>query len=164
MKQTTANGSMKYAGAAEETLRLIASLPAPEGLEERVRVGLRAEPRRARVLHWPVALPGSGMAASWVRGAAAAAIVLVVAGGGWGIYTRVQTGPADKVIAMPAQGGGFGSAGAMRTPDTLSGPMLHPATQQTATAHKPVASVKKPVENSKTPLNTKRAARKKSAQ
>ena len=89
---------------AEETLRLIASLPAPEGLEERVQSALDAAPRRGRVLAWPGTLrPESG----WMRSAAAAAIVFVVAGGGWGVYTRVESSidqnqPA-RVIVMPAR-------------------------------------------------------------
>jgi hypothetical protein len=45
-------------GEFEETLRLIASLSVPEGLEERVQAGLHAETstvsRRARILRWPV--------------------------------------------------------------------------------------------------------------
>jgi hypothetical protein len=116
-------------GAAEETLRLIASLPAPEGLEERVHSALRAAPRTARILHWPVALTSSSawMRSSAMRSAAAAAIVCVVAGGGWSIYSRVQP---PKVIAMPAHvaaPGGFSNAGAMRTPQTLNGPVVkHP--------------------------------------
>jgi hypothetical protein len=64
----------------EEILRLIASLPAPEGLEERVHATLRAAPRRGRVLAWPMALRPES---SWMRTAAAAAIVFLVAGGGW---------------------------------------------------------------------------------
>ena len=155
-------------GAAEETLRLIASLPAPEGLEDRVRAGLRAEPRTARVLRWPTAaLPGSGLAGSWVRGAAAAAIVLVVAGGGWGIYARVQTGQATAAQTMPSHvgaGGGFSSAGAKRTPDTLNGPMLaHPAKAETDAAKKAGESVKKPGESVKKALPLRQAATKKAA-
>jgi hypothetical protein len=116
-------------GGFEESLRVIARLPAPEGLEERVIAGVRAGGARrgARILHFPAALrPGS----SWMRGAAAAAIVFVVAGGGWGIYSRVQKPQAAKVISMPvrvAAPGGFSNAGAMRTPNTLNGPVVtHP--------------------------------------
>ena len=36
--------------SAEETLRLIANLPAPDGLEDRVHAALNAMPRRSRVL------------------------------------------------------------------------------------------------------------------
>ena len=41
---------------AEATLRLIATLPAPDGLAERVQFRLDAEPRTAQVLSWPAAL------------------------------------------------------------------------------------------------------------
>ncbi len=110
-------------GSAEATLRLVASLPAPKGLEDRVIEGLKKTPRTARVLHWPSVLHPTS---SWMRGAAAAAIVFVVAGGGWGIYTRVQPGQPAKVIVMPraGAGGGFSSAGAMRTPQTVKGTIV----------------------------------------
>jgi len=110
-------------GSAEATLRLLANLPAPKGLEDRVIAGLKTAPRTARVLHWPARLYPTG---SWVRGAAAAAIVFVVAGGGWGIYTRVQPSQTTKVIVMPraGAGGGFSNAGAMRTPQTVNGPVV----------------------------------------
>lgn len=112
----------------EETLRLIASLPAPEGLEERVHKSLRAVPRDARVLAWPTRM-GSRISfrSNSIRTAAAAAIVFVVVGGGWGVYSRVQMGEAGKVVVMPApltNGGGFSGAGAIRTPETLPGPKI----------------------------------------
>lgn len=109
---------------AETTLRLIASLPAPEGLEDRVRAGLVAAPRLGRILAWPRTRT---QASGWVRSAAAAAIVFVVAGGGWGIYSRVQPGQPARVMALPPHGsasGGFSSSGAMRTPQTLNGPVV----------------------------------------
>ncbi len=110
--------STSASSPAEESLRLIAGLPAPEGLAERVQTALDAAPRRGRVLAWPGTLrPASG----WMRGAAAAAIVFVVAGGGWGVYIRVAQNQPAKVIVMPAPGG-FGGAGAIRTPLTLPGP------------------------------------------
>ncbi len=111
------------ASSAEETLQLIARLPAPEGLEDRVQAGLKSVPRSASILHWPVLLRPT---ASWMRGAAAAAVVFVVAGGGWGIYVRVQPSQPAKVIMMPraGAGAGFSSAGAMRTPQTLNGPVV----------------------------------------
>ena len=121
-------------GSAETTLRLIANLPAPNGLEDRVIAGVKATPRTARVLHWPSRLYPTG---SWMRGAAAAAIVFVVAGGGWGIYTRVQPSQTTKVIVMPraGAGGGFSNAGAMRTPQTVNGPVVAaPVKDQTENA------------------------------
>ena len=116
-------GRDAFSGSAEATLRLIASLPAPKGLEDRVTAGLNTAPCTARVLHWPASLHPTG---SWMRGAAAAAIVFVVAGGGWGIYMRVQLPQTTKVIVMPraGAGGGFSSAGAMRTPQTVNRPVV----------------------------------------
>lgn len=106
---------------AEETLQLVASLPAPDGLEDRVNIALSAVPRRGRVLAWPRNLrPESG----WMRTAAAAAIVFVVAGGGWGVYTRVEQNQPAKVIVMPMRipiAGGFAGANAVRVPQTLPG-------------------------------------------
>ena len=74
-------------------------------------------------------MPGSWIQSPAFRGAAAAAIVCVVAGGGWRIYSHVQTpaAPTANVITMPARVGGtsgFSSANAIRTPDTLAGPVL----------------------------------------
>ena len=116
--------------SAEETLRTIANLPAPAGLEDRVHAALRSGPRRGRVLAWPEGFrPQSG----WMRTAAAAAIVFVVAGGGWGVYTRVEQNRPAKVLVMPrvAAPSGFSGAGAMRTPQTLAGPTIN-ATSTTA--------------------------------
>jgi hypothetical protein len=145
-------------GSAETTLRLIASLPAPEGLTDRVQAGLLAEPHAGRVLPWrgPHRSVGGWMHNGWIhssvaRGAAAAAIVCVVAGGGWRIYSRVQPSPAANVIVMPQRvspAAGFSQAGARRVPDTLQGPVLtHPVANnpeqsvvdKAPTASKPVA-------------------------
>jgi len=144
------SGSASRTG--EDTLRLIAHLPAPEGLEVRVKAGLRAAPRTARILDWPVALrPGS----DWVRSAAAAAIVFVVVGGGWGVYSRVQQPQPARVIVMPprvAAPGGFSSGGAMRTPNTLNGPVVtHPVTAKPAQG-------KAPAQKPQTPNHRERAA------
>jgi hypothetical protein len=131
MNSSTQNPFAGNPGSSEfeDTLRLIASLPAPEGLEERVEDGLRRAPHRARILQWPVAWR---LESAWVRTAAAAAIVFVVVGGGWGISSRVQPPQSIRAVTVlphvSAQGG-FSSAGAMRTPQTLNGPVVtHPAT------------------------------------
>ncbi len=128
----------------EDTLRLVAGLPAPAGLEERVHKALRAAPRNGRVLAWPARLRARTVLEShWVRAAAAAAIVFVVVGGGWGVYSRVQPGPGGKVIVMPQRApssGGFQGAGAIRTPETLPGPKVRG--QQSAPTKKPVAAKK----------------------
>ena len=122
--------SRAVANDVDATLRLVASLPAPDGLEDRVHEALRAVPRTARVLEWPSMFRTDS---GWMRSAAAAAIAFVVVGGGWGVYSRVQTA---KVIAMPSQvsgQGGFSGAGAKRTPQTLNGPVISvPSVNQAA--------------------------------
>lgn len=138
-------GSGATSCPAEETLRLVASLHAPAGLEDRVHATLRLAPNRApqrqafvagvarngRVLAWPKGMnPQSDrMIRDWMRTAAAAAIVFVVAGGGWSVYTHVQNvqqGQPARVVIMPRviQPGGFSGAGAVRTPQTLPGPTV----------------------------------------
>jgi len=127
-----------FFSSAEETLRLIASLPAPEGLEIRIEAALRSAPKRGRILSWPEYFqPASfNIDRPWLRLAAAAAIAFVVVGGGWGVYSRVERQQAARVIVIPARGpaaGGFSNAGAIRTPQTLNGPVLaQPATPKPA--------------------------------
>jgi hypothetical protein len=127
MSYINRNGFSNYSGTteAEETLRLIARHPAPEGLEERIQAGLQGAARRASVLAWPTASP---MAGGWMRAAAAAAIVFVVAGGGWGVYSRVQPGRPAHGVAGPhiAGPGEFTEGGAVRRPQTLEGPVVTP--------------------------------------
>jgi hypothetical protein len=110
----------------DNTLRVIATVPVPEGLVERVHVTLRTAPRGARVLAWPTALrpQAAWLGAGWARTAAAAAIVFVVAGGGWGVYMRLPH--SQKVVVMPAaqKAGGFSSAGAIHTPDSIQGTVI----------------------------------------
>jgi hypothetical protein len=124
MSYPNQNGFSKDSGAgeAEQTLRLIASLPAPEGLEDRVKASLRFAPRHARVLAWPHPFSPAG---GWLRAAAAAAIVFVVAGGGWGIYSHVQPGqPTQGSAPHIGAPGGFSEGGAVRRPQTLVGPVV----------------------------------------
>jgi hypothetical protein len=139
--EKTARG-LAEAGEAEATLRVIAGLPAPAGLEDRVKARLERQPAGslARVLEWP--------ARSWVRsalarGAAAAAIVAVVAGGSWGVYSRVQ--PRQAPIAIPHVGGagGFSSANAVRTPKTLDVPTVMLAANHKSAAGEKQADGKK---------------------
>ena len=169
MKTSDRNLFVSGSGAAEETLRLIARISAPEGLEERVQAGLRAASvarnsaaGKARILRWPVALR---LENAWLqnlaRAAAAAAIVAMVVGVGWGISSRFQPAKPSSAIAVPPHGagqsgqGGFSSAGAMRTPQTLNGPVVahsaavapqtaKPAAKTPARHGKPTAA-KKPI-------------------
>jgi hypothetical protein len=144
---------------AEETLRLIARISAPEGLEERVQAGLRKAKSmastRARILHWPVALQvDNAWMQNLARTAAAAAIVAVVVGGGWRVSSRFQPAQPSSAVVLPphsAVQGGFSSAGAMRTPQTLNGPVIAPP----APAAKPqAAAIVKPT--SKAPLHRRK--------
>lgn len=142
---SSSNNSMRQeqtAGANEvdSTLQLIATLPVPEGLEDRIHARLRSAPRSGRLLFWPPAIESG-----WMRSAAAAAIVVIVAGGGWSVYSLVQLPQPAKVIMMPAPGpasGGFSSAGAMRTPTTLNAPVLkHPQKKSTVKVKKAKTAV-----------------------
>jgi hypothetical protein len=111
----------------DETLRLIAKLPPPAGLEDRIyagvqagvqagvragllassKAGLKAESqagsRFGRLLLWPAQLKpqGAWMESAAVRAAAAAAIVCVVLGGGWGIHSRFHRAPLPAAISQP---------------------------------------------------------------
>jgi hypothetical protein len=112
------------AAEIDSTLRLMATVRVPAGLDERIHAALEAAPKQGRVLSWPAAAWPSSM-----RAAAAAAIVVVVTGGGWGIYTRVQhlartAAPVAPQMVQPA--GGFSSAGAIRTPQTVQGLAVNP--------------------------------------
>lgn len=159
--------------SGEDTLRLIASLPAPVGLEERVHKTLRAGPRgrvlgSRRVLSWPARFRGKAvMESNWMRAAAAAAIVFVVVGGGWGVYSRVQPGPAGKVIVMPQvvpSSGGFSGAGAIRVPATIPGPKIGDQATPASTDRAPGApSGTKGPKEQETQTAKKSAAPKKSA-
>jgi len=149
---TTNPHNPKESGSAEETLRIIASLPVPAGLEDRVHTALRKSHRSARVLAWPTGLKPQS---NWVRTAAAAAIVFVVAGGGWGVYTRVQQNQPGKVIVMPqriAEPSGFSGAGAIRTPQTLPGPKApqQPKMQSAQPTNAQPQAAKKPAKKAPT--------------
>jgi hypothetical protein len=124
MSNSVGNDASRVSGAdqAEVTLRLIAGLPAPQGLEDRIHAAVLTARPRARVFEWPVSRPWQ---TGWLRGAAAAAIVCMVAGGGWGIYSHVQPGQtAPSVQLHGTSGGHFGTIGAVRRPQTLDGPTV----------------------------------------
>ena len=129
----TAQENLTGCGSADETLRMMARLPAPQGLEERIQAALQAAPASRKVLAWPV----NGWQSNGLRTAAAAVLAFVVAGGGWGVCLYVQPALSSSAHAEPshlAAPGGFSSAGAMRTPQTLNGP-LAPAPIDTRTRH-----------------------------
>ena len=146
---------------AESTLRLIASLPAPVGLETRVKAALRSAPSApSTLLSWPLVSRRNGLGSRWMdhpwmKSAAAAAIVALVAGGSFAVYSRM---PKAAFVAMPRVGasGGFSSAGAIRTPKTLDGPVLaRPAANHDSAApsHGMAAAQKRP-NSAKKPLES----------
>lgn len=115
------------AATAEETLRMIANLPAPAGLEDRVKARLSSAPKRATVIAWPFASANGWMRSGGIRGAAAAAIVLAIAGGGWGVYSHIQVAPVPSALVdpqLPNGAGRFSTAGAMHVPQTVQGPVV----------------------------------------
>jgi hypothetical protein len=130
MSVSTQNDADRNASVtdAEKTLRLIATLPAPEDIADRVKAGLYAAPRNAGVISWPASATGrrwTQLAA--MRGTAAAAIVLAVAGGAWGVYTHIRIAPEPAAVATPQRldgSGGLSAAGAVRKPQTLEGPVV----------------------------------------
>ncbi len=101
-----------------------------------------------KVVAWPAGRVAGNVAgrSAWLsnlmRGAAAAAIVCVAVGGAWGIYARVGGGAGTSAVSVPVPvrpAGGFSSAGAVRTPETLNGPLLRNPVQKHEPALKPEA-------------------------
>jgi hypothetical protein len=139
--------------SVDETLRMIARMPVPERLEERVKAGLQLADMPGRMLSWPSqrraeshGVQGGWMRAGWARGAAAAAIALVVVGGGWGIYARVEPMHSAKTGAAPGAkpSGVFSEAGAMRRPQTLVGPTVKSVAPQPSlvVSHSPLSKTR----------------------
>jgi hypothetical protein len=113
------------------TLHLLTQVEPPKGLAERVQSRLEDEPRRRThrgLLHLFDPLTPWG---NWMRGLAAAAIVAILAGGCWEVFSRSHA-PAvtpSASLAAPSTtttGNGFTSAGAVRKPQTLDGPLARP--------------------------------------
>ncbi|HVC47480.1 MAG TPA: hypothetical protein VND90_09570 [Terracidiphilus sp.] len=117
-----------HAEEAVATLRAVASLPAREGLEKRLKVGLSHRLRAGL----PAASEDEEFGArGWIhgtlmRGLAAAAIVLIVVGGGWGVARYGRRPATPRMIGIPrmAPPGEFSNSGAMRTPQTLTPPSV----------------------------------------
>lgn len=155
MSSSTQNSFDRSAGAidAEKTLQQIASLPAPDGLEDRVKAGLHAVPRRASLIQWPLSSAAGGrwVHSSAMRAAAAALIVSVVAGGAWGVYSHIRLAPLPTAAAVPQRvngTGGFSSAGATRKPQNLDGPVLtNPVIEQQKSSEGVAASDTQPLGN-----------------
>jgi len=113
---------------AEETLRLVAALPPPGELTDRIHARLGAElrvpARRGFWAHW--------QPARRFQFAGAAALAVAVAGSTWTVYhRRPQAGVGAQTVRPVAPveptGEGFGTAGAVRVPPTLNPIKVHPA-------------------------------------
>lgn len=144
MNDRTADEALKR--SLDETLRMIARVSAPDGMEDRIRCRIASRDGAAesssgkaeRVLLWPrspraqsAGARGTGFRERWVRGAAAAAIAAAIAGAGWGVYMRVQQAAAANVAAAPrtqpadaSRNGVFRESGAIRRPQTLTKPVV----------------------------------------
>ncbi len=152
MNSLNASGSNSNVDAvrvAEETLRLIATLPTPRGLEDRVIAGLRTAPRAGRVISFPRVL---SPAENWFRAAAAAAIAFLVVGGGWSIYSRVQPAGVNAIAPQTIHSNGFSNAGAVRVPQTLQAPIVKEPALVTPPAAEPAT------DHGKAKIHTKRSA------
>jgi hypothetical protein len=128
MKSPHNNPSNETPASAEETLRMVAQLPAPDGLSARVQASLRTAPQPTGSTFSGVFGFSGWMHSTAMRTAAAAAIVCAVTGGGWQIYSHVQTSPAMQGVAVPARvdngQGGFSTSGAIAKPDPLKAPVI----------------------------------------
>jgi hypothetical protein len=122
---------------AEETLRQLAALPAPEDLTDRVHARLQA----AQTAPVPRGFWAYWLPAQRFQFAAAATLMLAVAGSTWAVYHRhPQASTATQTVqpAPASAGGGFGTAGSERVPPTLK-PILVPARPTPAPHRKPGA-------------------------
>jgi hypothetical protein len=130
---------------ADETLRLLAELPPPAELTERVHRRLAIE-RNAQGMPERRGFWSLWMPAQRFQFAAAAVLVVAVAGSTWSVYhshprTGAQGGAQSAAPAIPAthgsspdSAGGFSSANAERVP-----PTLHPIKVPPAPKKKPGA-------------------------
>jgi hypothetical protein len=123
---------------AEQTLRMVAELPPPSELTDRVHQRLsHARASMPRRRFWSFWLP-----AQRLQFAGAAALVVVFVGSTWSVYysktSHVKRGAPIGVAApqgpvAPASGG-FGTAGAERHPSTLTPIEVPPARKKKPSA------------------------------
>jgi len=133
------------ASEAEHTLRLVAELPPPSELTERVHQrlsearGLQPRPR-LRPGFWSFWLP-----AQRLQFAGAALLVVAFASSTWSVYhTRISKPASGRPVSSapggliapqsPGPNGGFGSAAADRRPSTLTPIKVPPVTRKKPSA------------------------------
>jgi hypothetical protein len=121
---------------AEETLRLVATLPPPIGLEDRVHH--RLETTQFDLLEQsPRSFWSLWMPVRRLQFAGAAALVLALAASSWSVYHTkngaVVIQPAPQTASPTTPTGNFGSAGAERHPSTLTPIKVPPAPKKKPT-------------------------------
>jgi hypothetical protein len=130
---------------ADQTLRMMAKLPPPEGLADRVHVRLRSQQaglESNRKRSWFALLAGP----RW-QFATMALVFAALAGGGWNVY---RLNHSQVLVAPPHQAapGGFDSSHEMHVPPTLAPIHVPPAPKKKPAAgrngshstHPPAAS------------------------
>jgi hypothetical protein len=124
---------------AEETLRLVAAMPPPEGLTDRVHaqvghhlLGVARDSTERRGF-WSLWMPVRRL-----QFAGAAVLVIAVAGSTWGVYHSKSGAAVVRPGGATPATGGFGSAGAVRVPPTLA-PIQVPPWVSPAVHRKPNA-------------------------
>jgi hypothetical protein len=143
---------------AEHTLRLLANLPPPEGLTDRVHRRLKAAPAPGRFSfltgrRWTAG--GLGYSSMRLQFAGAALAIVVLAGGTWGVFhlgSHGQAGasaqPASNSANPGGAAGGFSNAKAVRVPPTLKPLHVPPAPKKKPNAGHAAKSALKPAADS----------------
>jgi hypothetical protein len=129
---------------ATETLRLLATLPPPEGFTDRVhRRVANAAKAPSRRGFWSLWMPMQRL-----QFAGAALLVLAVGGASWSVYRTNNHAPhasgAPGVAPQVAPSGGFGSAGAERHPSTLAPIKVPPVPKKKPSASRAAKPASKP--------------------
>jgi hypothetical protein len=124
----------------EETLQMLAKLPAPEGLSGRVHSRLAGERLEVRRNWWQLSVPQ-------MRFAAAAVLLVALAGEGWNLY-RGHVAEVRSVVAPPhvTPRGGFDNAHGAAVPKTLTPIHVPPAPKKKAGKIAPQAKATAPAE------------------
>jgi hypothetical protein len=145
MRRNETGQGMEFGHEAEETLRLLAELPPPAELTDRVHQRLAME-RNAQGMPERRGFWSLWMPARRLQFAGAAVLMMAVAGSTWSVYhqhSQASAGaPVTPVAAhgsSPDGAGGFGSAKVERKPPTLN-PIKVPSVPR----KKPSASRVKP--------------------
>jgi len=123
---------------AEETLRLLATLPPPTGLEDRVHQRIDSQIRAEQFAPLPRSIWSLWKPAHRLQFAGAAVLVLALVGSTWRVYHTkngavvIQPAPQTGSPATPTSN--FGTAGAEGHPSTLTPIKVPPAPKKKPSA------------------------------